>query len=338
MIGQSPVPSRLAAFLAMAAGALLSSASLAETKLVVGSVPTIGDGPLACGIERGYFRDQGLDVEIAPFRSGADMVPMIARGDIQLMGGGMSAALFNGIGDGMPIRYFANRAQTPAYHSLVLRKDVAGRVRELKDLKGLTLATTGPGAQTEYETAKILEAGGLAIDDIEMKSLGMPETVLAMQNGAIDGAVLVPPLDENAVRGGGSRFVDPDKVAKLPFEISGMFFNVDWARRNRDTLDRFSLAYIRGARCYLEAARHGANRAEVIDYLVKHTPVKDRTIYENSAWAEVNANGAIIPESILDMQNFFARRGYLKKVVPIDQIVDLEPLRKAVAKLGEVGK
>ena len=318
--------------------AALSAPAFAQTKLVIGSVPTIGDGPIICAMERGYFKEAGLDVSIEPFRSGADMVPLIARGDIQLMGGGMSAALFNAIGDGMPIRYFANRARTPAYHSLVLRKEVAARVKSVKDLKGLTLAYTGAGSQTEYETSKILESAGLTLDDIDLKSLGMPETVLAIVNGAIDGAVLVPPLDENAVRAGGVRFIDPDSVANMPFEISGMFHNFDWAAKNRDTLEKFSLAYIRGARCYLEAVRHGPNRDEVIDQLIKHTPVKDRSIYENTRWAEVDPNGAILPASIMDMQNFFAKRGEVKQVVPIDRIVDLDPVKKALEKLGAAGK
>lgn len=316
----------------------LSAAADAQTKLVIGTVPTVGDGPLICAMERGYFREQGLEVELAPFRSGADMVPMIARGEIQLMGGGMSASLFNALADGMPIRYFANRARTPGHHALVLRKEVAARVHGVKDLKGLTLGFTGAGSQTEYETAKVLAAAGLGVDDIQMKSLGMPETVTAMINGAIDGAILVPPFDEAAVRGGGSRLLDPDSVANMPFEISGMFYNLDWERKNVDVVDRFSLAYVKGARCYLEAARHGANRAEIIDYLVKDTPVKDRAVYENIEWAEIDPNGAILPASIEDMQKFFADRGYLKKVVPIDQIVDLEPMRKAVAKLGAAGK
>ena len=320
--------------LGAALAAVLSTGAAAQTKLVVGSVPTIGDGPIICAIERGYFKEAGLDVEITPFRSGADMVPLIARGEIQLMGGGMSAALFNAIGDGMPIRYFANRARTPAYHSLVLRKEVAARVKSVKDLKGLTLAHTGAGSQTEYETAKILESAGLTLDDINLKSLGMPETVLAIVNGAVDGAVLVPPLDENAVRAGGVRYLDPDSVANMPFEISGMFYNADWAAKNREVVERFSLAYIRGARCYLEAVRHGPNRDEVVDQLIKHTPIKDRTIYETTRWAEVDPNGAILPASIMDMQKFFVARGEVKKAVPIEQIVDVEPVRKAMEKLG----
>lgn len=326
------------ALIALAGLALAAQTTAAATKLVIGTVPTIGDGPLICAIEKGYFREQDLEVEITPFRSGADMVPQIARGDIVLMGGGMSASFFNAIGDGMPIRYFANRAQTPVFHQLVLRKDVAAKVKEIKDLKGLRLGTTGAGAQTEYETAKVLAVAGLTIDDVDMKSLGMPETVAALASGALDGAILVPPLDTTAVRNGGVAFIDPDKVIGMKLEVSGMFYNLDWAQKNPDVLDRFTVAYIKGARYYLDAVRKGPNRSEVTDWLVKHTPIKDRAIYENMAWTEVNPDGAIIPESIMDMQSFYQKRGYLRRILPVEALIDKGPVERALEKVGPYKK
>ena len=329
-------------FILALTGALVAAqfpfACLAATKLIVGTVPTIGDGPLICAIEKGYFKEQDLEVELIGFRSGADMVPQIARGEIVLMGGGMSASFFNAIADGMPIRYFANRAQTPVFHQLILRKEVAARVKEIKDLKGLRLGFTGAGSQTEYETGKILAMAGLSMDDVDMKGMGMPETVLAITSGAIDGAILVPPLDSTAVRQGGVAFLDPDKVIGMKLEVSGMFYNLDWATKNRDVLDRFTTAYIKGARYYLDAARKGPNRSEVTDWLVKHTPIKDRTIYENMTWSEVNPDGAIIPESIMDMQDFYMKRGYLKKIVPVEAITDMGPVQRALAMVGVWGR
>ncbi len=324
----------LAAF--MACG--LSATAGAADKIAIGSVATLGDGPLICAIERGYFREQNIEVDISSFRSGADMVPLIVRGDLQMMGGAMSASFFNAIADGMPIRYFSNRAQSPVHHALVLRKEVAARVREIKDLKGLRLAIIGTGSQTEYETAKVLAAGGLALEDIDTKSLGMPETVAALKGGAIDGGILVPPLDALAVRDGGVRFMDPDDVLRPPMEVSGIFYNLDWAKRNAETLDRFTLAYIKGARCFLEAAHHGPNRAELIGYLIKHTPITDPTVYEAMTWGDVNPDGAVNVESVMDMQDFYLGRGYVKQSLAPQKIIDLEPVRRAIAKLGAFGK
>ena len=49
------------AFCALAASAVQT---FALDKLTLGTVPTVGDGPLICAIERGYFRELGLEVEI----------------------------------------------------------------------------------------------------------------------------------------------------------------------------------------------------------------------------------------------------------------------------------
>ncbi len=314
--------------------ALCAGPAAAADKIMIGTVATIGDGPLICARERGYFAQQNVEVDINSFRSGADMVPLMARGDLQMMGGAMSAAFFNAIAGGMPIRYFANRGQSPAHHSLILAKGVASRVKEIKDLKGLRLGTTGTGSQTQYETAKVLAAGGLALEDIDEKGLGLPEMVAALKTGAIDGAILVPPLDSLAVQDGGARFIDPDEVVRPPMEVSGIFYNLDWARKNPDALDRFTLAYVKGARCFLEAGRHGPNRSEVIGYLVKHTPIKDPAVYDGMEWSSIDPDGAIKVESVVDMQEFYFKRGFVKSILPMDAIIDPGPVRRALQKLG----
>ena len=94
----------------------------------------------------------------------------------------------------------------------------------------------------------------------------------------------------------------------------------------------------RSARYYLQAKRKGPNHSEVVDYLVKHLPIKDRAIYEGMNWAEVNPDGAIVPENIIDMQNFYMKRGYLKRVLPIEAIADMGPVQRALAKVGPFGK
>ena len=338
-ISRTRVARGLAALLWPMVGLLASSASaFAVDRIVIGSVATLGDGPLICAVERGYFREQDIEIDINAFKSGADMVPLMVRGDLQMMGGAMSASFFNAIADGMPIRYFSNRAQSPVHHALVLRKDIAPKVKAIKDLKGLRLATTGTGSQTEYETSKVLEAGGLRLEDVDTKGLGMPEIVAALRTGGVDGGILVPPLDELAVRDGGVRFLDPDEVLRPPMEVSGIFYNLDWARKNPDALDRFTFAYIKGARCFLEAAHHGANRAEVIGYLVKHTPIKDPKVYDAMTWGDANPDGAINVDSVMDMQAFYDRRGFLKRVLPMEEIVDLGPVSRALAKLGRYAR
>ena len=106
---------------ALAIGA--AGESGAATKLVIGTVPNVGDGASICAIERGYFREVDLEVDINPFRTASDMTPLIVRGDLAMIGGGVSASYFNSVAQGMPLRYFINRAQAPVWHGLILRKE-----------------------------------------------------------------------------------------------------------------------------------------------------------------------------------------------------------------------
>jgi NitT/TauT family transport system substrate-binding protein len=306
----------------------------AADKIVIGTVPNIGDGPLICAVERGYFREQDIEIDLTPFRTASEMTPMIARGDVSIMGGGVSVSYFNGVSRGLPLRYFVNRARAPVWHGLIMRKGLADKVTSARDLKGLKIGTTAAGGLSEYELGKTLEAAGLTLDDVDTKHLGMPESVIAIGQGAIDGAVFVPPFDTAAIKSGGVHLLYADEAVKPRMEVSGLMYNIDWAKKNADLLDRFTVAYIRGARCYVEAARNGANRDEVVDYFVKYSPVKDRSIFASMRWSDIDPDGRVVAESLMDQQDFYTRRGYLTTKSSVSAIVDEEPVKRALAKLG----
>ncbi len=311
-----------------------ASGAVAQTKLVIGTVPNGGDGPLLCAMERGYFREQGIEIDLTPFKTASDMTPAMVRGDLVMMGGGVSVSFFNSVAQKMPLRYFVNRAQAPVWHSIVIRKELAARVKSVKDLKGLSIATTAVGGLSEYELGRTLEAAGLSVDDVDMKPLAMPQSVVAIQTGAVDGAVFVPPFDRAALNGGGVHLVYADEGVKPRMEVSGLFYNTDWAAKNMEMLDKFTLAYIRGARCYLEAAHNGPNRDELIDYFLKYSPVKDRSVFADTRWQDVNPDGRIMIDSLLDQQDFYIKRGYLKEKQPASALVDEGPVLRALEKLG----
>ena len=61
--------------------------------------------------ERGYFREEGLQVESTPFDGAARMTPALASGQLDVGAGGVSASLFNAIGRGVPIKIVGPRAR-----------------------------------------------------------------------------------------------------------------------------------------------------------------------------------------------------------------------------------
>ena len=71
-------------------------------KVVIGSVPS----PTAVGtyiaIDKGYFRDLGIGVDLEPAQSAGAVMPMLASNRIQIVEGGMAASYWNALGQGMP--------------------------------------------------------------------------------------------------------------------------------------------------------------------------------------------------------------------------------------------
>jgi len=321
-------------------GLSLCGASMAQaaTKIQIGTVPNTGDGPIICAIEKGYFKDVDIEVELVSFRTASDMTPMVVRGDIPIMGGGVSVSYFNGVAQGMPLRYFLSRAQARVHHKIILRKGLNEKVKSIADLKGLKIATTAAGGFSEYELGKALETAGLSLDDVDTKPLAMPQTLAAMVNGAVDAAVLLPPFDTGALRDGATSLVTLDDIVKPTMEVSGLIYNTEWAAKNKDLLERFTMAYIKGGRYFLEGARHGANRDDIIDYFLKYAPVKTRAIFAETEWSEVNPDGKINTASLLDQEEFYIKRGYLKTKSPMEKLADEDTVARALKRLESGGR
>src|SRR5262249_31966082 len=61
----------------------------------VGAIGLGGEIGMYVAQERGYFQDEGLEVEFVPFRSAADALPALASGEVALSGGAPDPSAFN---------------------------------------------------------------------------------------------------------------------------------------------------------------------------------------------------------------------------------------------------
>jgi ABC-type nitrate/sulfonate/bicarbonate transport system substrate-binding protein len=129
------------------AGALLAAPAIGQglAKVWLGVPNAATDVGYFVAHARGYFRDEGLDVEIIPFDSAARMIAPMASGDLQVAAGGPSAGLYNGVARGMDIRMVSDKSKNVVHRSsvhILVRKELmeSGRVKTIADLKGLKYA------------------------------------------------------------------------------------------------------------------------------------------------------------------------------------------------------
>jgi ABC-type nitrate/sulfonate/bicarbonate transport system substrate-binding protein len=130
---------------------LFPAAPLAQTKIKVGTVRSTVIGGVVSAQARGYFKDAGLDVDIALIDASAAFVPALATNELNVVEGGISANLFNGVAQGLPIKIAFDSTSTPINHSLMLRYDLRNEIKSIRDLKGRTVAVNAPNSIALYE-------------------------------------------------------------------------------------------------------------------------------------------------------------------------------------------
>ena len=193
----------LAALCLLAAG----TAASAQIKVHVGNVNTVSDIGIYIADKKGYFKAEGLDVEFIPFNTAAKMIAPLGAGQLDVGGGSVSAGLYNSVSRGIKLRIVADKASSqPGYgvnKLLVSKRHMeSGRFKELKDLKGMKIANSAPGASANTVLAKVLQKAGRSVADVERVYLGFPQQALALQNKAVDAALPVEPAASAAVRDG----------------------------------------------------------------------------------------------------------------------------------------
>ena len=155
-------------------------------------------------LEKGYYRDAGIDVQLEMSGTSSDMAVLLATNRIQVIGGAISAGFFNSLSKGLPIGVLMSRATSPYAHYLMIRPDLRGKLRQPADLKGRTVAVAARGAILLYELAKVLEAGGLSLADVELKYIPFGQMPTALTTGAVDAALMISPLqDRSRLEGSG---------------------------------------------------------------------------------------------------------------------------------------
>src|SRR5205823_5970825 len=74
---------------------------------------------------------------------------------------------------------------------------------------------------------------------------------------------------------------------------------------------RFMVAYLHGVRDYLDAFETGRGQDEVIDILIKSTPIKDRALYATMRSVGLEPNGRVNVEYLRSEADLYVREGLL---------------------------
>ena len=312
-------------------------------KVTLGIVNTISDAPYFIADARGYFREEGLSVEILPFPSGARMISSLSTGDLDISGGAVSAGLYNANEREISIKIVADKARNgPGYgfQSIIVRKDLidSGAFKSLADLKGRKVAIPAVGSVGEQSTLnQACMRGGIKFEDVERVYISTADMFAAMSNKAIDATIVAEPIVSLAeVRGVAKRFLRVDEF--YPNQQAAVTtFGAAFLKR-RDVAEAFMRGYLRGVHVYNDALKDGKiagkDASEMISIIAKYSGVKDENLLRNVVPAACHPDAMPNMEGLQTDLRFIQGLGLVDKKLTVEQVVDLSFLKAAQLKIG----
>src|SRR3954468_15232844 len=187
---------RAVAALIVAAVAATASAQAPEKKKVtiaVGGKSLFYYLPLTVAERKGFFKEEGLEVEIPDFPGGARALQALVGGSADLVSGAYEHTI-NMAAKKQPIRAVVLQMKYSSI-ALVMSKDRAAKYKSAKDLKGLKVGVTAPGSSTNMFVNNLLAKDGLKPTDVSIIGVGTGAgAVAAMEKGEIDAISNLDPV------------------------------------------------------------------------------------------------------------------------------------------------
>jgi NitT/TauT family transport system substrate-binding protein len=329
------------------ASAAVSAASFAVSayaidKVAVGTGGSASDAPFYIAYDKGFFKDEGLDVDLIVLDSGAKVIAPLGTGELDVGSGALSVGFWNALVRGVKFRIVADRGHAEPgylYQTVFMRKDLidGGQFKSLADLKGKTMGFAAQGVTSLSLLNEAAKFAGIKFDDVTPVYLSFPQQIAALQNKALDGTFLIEPQATAAVNAGyGVRFMDTNVF--YPYQqISTIFYSDKFARERKDVADRFMRAWLRGVRAYNDALKGGkiagSGADEVVATMSKSFNMKPELVREMYSQA-VHVDGTINAAGVQKDLDFFQKQGPPPPPPKASDVIDMSFAQKASAALG----
>jgi NitT/TauT family transport system substrate-binding protein len=250
------VPSRsitfVAALLVTVLGALPAEAQKLE-KLSIGALALSSSGAVFIARDKGYFREQGLDVETRIFTAAQQVPVAVTSGDVDLGVTGLTAGFYNLAGRGALEIIAAQSREAPGYQLvayMATNKAYDGGFRSLKDFAGKRVATTTTGSTFHYSMGLLAQKYGFDIKSVTLVALQSLTNMAAAFKGETVDATLAPVTTARALEADGAGKILGWVGDETPWQLGALFTRPQVIQAKRATLEKFIRAYQKGARDY----------------------------------------------------------------------------------------
>ena len=327
---------RLVAALMLASMALAAGVGGAQSlpKVKVGVLKLTASAVLFLGVEKGYFKDFGVDAELVYFQAAQPIAVALASGDLDVGATGLTAGLYNIVTGGVHVWIVADKGREwPDYNlsALVVRRDLYdGGVRSLRDLKGKKVGVTQIGSTFHYNVGRYLEKEGMTLADVELVPLqALPALNDALTARRVDAVATAEPFVSRLESTGAGRVI-VNTGDTFPWQIATVMYS-DKLAKNRALALAFMKGYVKASRAYFDAViakKSGPAYDEMVAVTAKYTGAAPELIRRGFPYQD--RDGRLMPGDVGRQIAWWRRQGFVKAPLTEKDIVDESFLREAL--------
>ena len=229
--------------------------------------------PLTLADQLGYFKDEGLSVQISDLRGGSEALAALIGGSVDIVTGFYEHTLrARAQGKHLVMVMLFDR-----YPGLVLMvgKQHLNEVRSIKDLVGKPVGVTAPGSSTDQLVKYLLRQNDLSPQSIPVVTGGISTMLAALEQDRVWAGVTVDPLASKLERDGIAKVLYDTRTEKGTLEIfggpwpaGGFYTSADFIQQHRATVQSMVNAGLRALR-----------------YLREHSAEEIAAVMPESFWA-----------------------------------------------------
>jgi NitT/TauT family transport system substrate-binding protein len=316
----------------------------AQDKPKVGVLKLTSSAPIFIGVEKGFFKEFGVEPELVFFQAAAPIATALATGQVDVGATGLTAALFNIVLGGEKLWIVADKGREwPGYPltAIVVQKDLyEGGLKTVADLKGKRIGITQLGSTFHYHLGNVLEKEGMTLADVKIVPLqAMGAALEALKGKQVEAIMLPQPFPGTAEAQGFGKILAWGSDL-FPWQIATVFYSNKFAG-DRQRATNFMKGYVKAARYYHDAVllredgrtKPGANYEEVVAITARYTGGTPAVIRLGFPYQD--RNGRLLVEDVGKQMTWWQKHGFIKSVIPLKDIVDTRFIEAAIQAVKE---
>jgi ABC-type nitrate/sulfonate/bicarbonate transport system substrate-binding protein len=287
-----------------------------DKALITHQSESIGIAPLVYGVEKGFYRREGVDLQFRILRSDLAVSAIIGSREVDYMYGAGTA--FRAGAKGLPIRILSHDIKSILHYLMV-----PPSIQSAKDLKGKKVAIGSLGGTNMAAARASIKALGLDADkDVTYIVIGAASIrMAAMETGSVQASMMPSPWNVRMKQKGFKEMMFAGDVISDP--LNGIVTSKEKLDKNPEQVKKVLRGFLRA----LKAVR--TEKKDVSEFMAVKFNLDVRTAEDvySTLIQTLTEDGTVSDQLLQEQLEQVKKEGAIKKDVTVGEIVDYRLVR-----------